>query len=494
MMKSKSVIPLMVLLAVLVGLIFLKDAKQERPNIQERVKTLIPADVSLANVAKLVISSGVQPDQPVTLVRDESDTEAWRVENHFNAPVNKDKISGYLDALIGAKGEFRATAASDEALQQYELTADKAFAVEAFGAGAEQATFKLLIGKAPSYQQVFVRMDGSNDVYVLDKDLRAEAGVYARGEETPAEAPKADVWLDKQVLSFDKTKATRLAFHTSYRDLTLEFAAKQKEAQPATDDEGEGAEGAPEQPEVTYEWVVAEGGPGAALKPNAVDGLLNFLSTLKATDIVDPATAAEWGLETPAFTSTITVDGQEFVLEGGCPESAADGYVRVKGKTDVFYKLPATSFEKAFGKGSDLFELAKLDAKREDMKRIEVKSPTGNYVLTKKDETWAVESPKAGKEANTAAIDGVVNAVASLKASDYADSSSDKGLEKPSQSITVTAGDKTHTVAFGNKAGCVGVYARFASDGPAVIVNPADISRIYIDPKGFVQSEAAPAE
>lgn len=493
MMKSKSVIPLMVLLAVLVGLIFLKDAKQERPNIQERVKTLIPADVSLVDIAKLVISSGEHPDEVISLIRDESDTVVWRIENHFNAPVDKEKISGYLDALVGAKGEFRATAASDEALQQYELTADKAFAVEAFSAGAEQASFKLLIGKAPSFQQIFVRMDGSNDVYVLDKDLRAEAGVYARDEDTPAEAPKADVWLDKQILSFDKSKATRLAFHTPYRDLALEFTAKQKEAAPATDDEGE-AEDAPEQPEVTCEWIVTEGGPGLALKPNAVDGLLNLLSTLKATDIVDPAKAAEWGIETPAFTSTITVDGQEFVLEGGCPESGTDGYVRIQGKADVVYKLPAMSFEKAFGKGSDLFELTKLDVNRDDIKRIEVKAASGDYVLAKKDETWSVESPKDGKELNTAAIDGVVNAVSALKATDYADSATDKGLDKPSPSIVVTAGDKTHNIAFGDKAGCVGTYARFAADGPAVVVSQADIDRIFVDPKGFFQSEAAPAE
>lgn len=490
-MKSKSVIPLMVVLAVLVGLIFLKDAKQERPNIQERVKTLIPADVSLVNVAKLVFSNGAHSEETVTLVRDESDTDVWRVANHFNAPVNKEKISAFLDALIGAKGEFRATAASDEALQQYELVADKAFAVEAFTGNADKAAFKLLIGKAPSFQQIFVRLDGSQDVYVLDKDLRAEAGVYARGEETPAEAPKADVWLDKQVLSFDKTKATRLAFHTPYRDLALQLQAKETPA-PVSDDEGEQAE--PAQPTTTYEWAVVEGGPGTALKPNGVDGLLNFLSALKAADIVDPAKATEFGLETPAFTCAVTVDGQELALEGACSEPGTDGYVRVKGKTDVIYKMTAMSFEKVFGKGSDLFELARLDTKRDELKRIEVKAASGNFVLTKKDETWAVESPKVGKELNTAAIDGVVNAVSALKASDYADSAADKGLDKPSRSIAVTAGDKTYNIAFGDKAGCVGTYARFSSDGPVVIVNQADVSRIFVDPKGFVQSEAVPVE
>jgi len=501
-MKSKSVIPLIIVLAVLVGLIFLKNAKQEQSNIQDRVKALMPADLSKADIAKLVIATGSKPEEAVTLVRDESNTDTWRVASHFNAPADMDKLNGYLDALVGAKGEFRATAPSDEALQQYELNADKAFAIEAYTENAETAAFKLLIGKAPTFQQIFVRMDGQKDVYVLDKDLRAEAGVYSRGEDTPEEAPKADMWLDKKILEFEKSKATRVAFHTPYRDLTLEYKAteakKDEEAQPQEEDKAENvqAEVAVEQPVETYAWAIAEGGPALELKPTAVDGLVTFLSTLTATDIVDPAKKAEYGLENPAYTCTLSIEGEDVVLEGACPEPGTDGYVRVKDAADdVIYKLAAYNFGRVFGKGSDLFDLAKLDVDAAAMERVAIKAPSGDFVLKKAGEDWSIESPKLDKDVQTDVVNGVINAVAGLNPVDYADSADGKGLEKPERTITIKAGDQTHTIAVGKDVeGFAGAYARFTDDGPVVLLNQADLERIFIPTEQLTKAREAEKE
>ena len=148
------------------------------------------------------------------------------------------------------------------------------------------------------------------------------------------------------------------------------------------------------------------------------------MNTLRATDVADPETLAEWGLDSPAFKLTVSQkEGDELIIEGGRPDPATDGYIRVASNDDAtVYKLSKYTFEQLFPKGEDLFDLPKLSLAADQINRLELTSPDGKFVAEKQDDAWTVTEPAVGLPVQKSKLEAMATAVASLQASDYADS------------------------------------------------------------------------
>ncbi|MBN2308686.1 MAG: DUF4340 domain-containing protein [Candidatus Hydrogenedentes bacterium] len=497
-MSKKNLIPLFVILAILVGLVVVKSMTAKAPSIVDQVQlvSLLPEGLSSADVAKLELFSGAHPDERVVLTRDEGDPNVWRVTSHFDAPAQAEKIEGFVDTLVGLKGEFRATADTDEALEEYRLSDEKAFHVLGFMKGSEEAGINLLVGKAPASNQVLMRTVDGKDVFVLDQNLRREAGVW---QDDSDEAPGADSWLDKKIVELDKDKVCRI--ETTGPDKRVVFERHEKEGEPAAEaaDETEGEEGEeseepapPAEPAKEYEWVLAEGGPGGEYKQSGLDSLLRAFSPLNATTIVDPAKKAEWGLDTPAFGATITIEGQDepVVLEGGRPTGSDDGYVRVAGAAaDVVYKLSKWQFERVFPKGQDLFQLAGLAVDKQKVDRVELVQPEGNIVLVKGEGGWTVQEPAVALDVQRNTLDTIANTLAAWQPADYADSAGQTGLDASTRRVTFTAGpDESHTVVFGaDSKGIDGVYARLDGSEAVLVMSRSDVDRVLVAPKDLYE-------
>lgn len=486
-MKPKNLVPLIVILVILAGLVMLKKSKEETPSIAEQVGlvSLLPEGVSKGDMAKLEMYAGGKPDEKVVLVWD-AEGDLWRIETHYNAPVKEDKIDEYLDAIAKLEGEFRAAAKSDEDLEAYDLTDEKAFHVLGYKKEAEEPAFHFLVGKAPDYKTVFVRDAASKEVYVEAKNLRQKAGLY--GDDTD-KAPEADTWLDKQVIDLDEDEITRVALTAPDKELVFEYQAKPVEKDEEEEEEGqEEKEGGEEiEPEAEYEWVLAKGGLGDKHKKTALDSLLRKLDSLSANDIVDPAKKADWGLESPTYRCVVSLKEQEedVVIEGGRPEAGKDGYVRVAAKAeDIVYELSKYNFDPLWPKGSALFDLPKLDLDKDKLERIEVSQPEGNVVLVKKEDKWTVAEPAVDLEVLSTTLDTIARTLAKWKAEDYADSPDGCGLDAPTHTATFTITDvESHTIALGADARHIeGFYARLDDETAVLAMSKTDRDKIFKAP------------
>jgi hypothetical protein len=483
-MKPKKLLPLIIILVVLAGLVFLRQQKSNTPSIIEQVnlQSLIPDALNTDDIGRIELYAGGTPDDKVVLSRD---GDAWQVTTHFDAPVKADAIDGFLGKLVKMKGEFRASAASDAEQATYQLKDDEAFHVRVYKKGSDEVAVDLLLGKAPDSKSVFMRKAGENDIFVEGTNLRRDAGVFA---DDATSAPAASHWLNKDVLKLEEDAITKVALTMPDKALTFEKRVIEKESTEAPAENTEDGttvladDPAPVTPEpIEYEWVLASGGTGISHESSRLTGLLGSLKNFSASDIVDPAEKAAWGLETPAFTGTISINGQDdIVVEGGRPERTGDGYIRLASATqETIYKVSSFTFERLFPKGADLFKLPTLGLTSDDITHIEIDQPEGNIVLDKSSGDWTVVAPPANLDVQDTAIKTLATTLQNWTPSDYADSPEAAG--EFTRALRVKAGARTRTISVGTDAAAVkGAYVKIDGEPTLLAMNDTDIAKLFL--------------
>jgi hypothetical protein len=490
-MSSKQLLVLAGVLLVLAGLVYFKQSGDTPPSIQDEVAlvTLLPEGIAQADVTKLALSNGGAPEEIVELTRDADDPDVWRISSQFDAPAKTDTIEAYIKNIVGLKGESRARDQDDAGLATYNLTDEKAFRVAGYKQGDTDPAFTILVGKSPDASQVFMRPQGGRDVLVLDVNLRQEAGVFS--DDDPSSAPEHGHWLDKSVAAIEMDSITSVNLETPEKQVTFEKVEKPVETPEPTEGDTEDESATPAEPVVEYEWRLKNGGPGSEFKQAGLDNWLRAFGSLNATDVVDPGTPAEWGLDTPAFKLVIGVDGEDedVIIEAGRPDAEGDGYVRLTGGADVVYSVATYNFDRVFPKGTDLFDLPALTIAPETINRIEVKQRGGNIVLEKVGEEWTVAEPVLDLNVQTTAASGIAAALATWRASDYADAGVDDGLADSRRTVTFSTTDgASHTVALGNDSnGVAGAYAQLDDSSDILVMSESDIDRVFKQPKDFYE-------
>ncbi len=490
-MKKKQLLPLIIIVVVLLALVLLKRSREQPPGIVEEVGlvSLFPAELSKGDIAKLELYSGAKPDEKVVLAWEQSG-DKWLAATHYNAPVTEDKIDKYLTALADLKGEFRASADSDQELEEYNLTESLGFHLVGYQKDSEPA-FHFLVGKSPKYSTALVRKADERKVYVIDTNPRREAGIFGSDTE---EAPKTDTWLDKKIVTLEKEKINRLEISTPDKKLTFELQEKKAEEEtetaPETQEESTTQDTTAGNTQVEKEWVLVDGGFTTEYKQTALDSLLGRFQNLTATDIVDPGKKADWGLEPPGFKCTVSLEGQnDVVLEGGWPDPASEGYIRVaSAKEDLVYKLSRYTFEQIFPKGSQLFDISDFSVEKDSLTRIELTQPEGNIVLAKKEDEWIIEEPSAALAVQSSAVDDIVNTLSSWKPEDYSDSR--EVLSSSTRSALLTMTDETvHELNFGADSKHIdGVYAAIGEDTHVLVMARRDFDKVFPAPKDLYDS------
>ena len=492
-MKPKSLVPLVIILAVLAGLVVWKKSSVPETTIEQQVGlvTLLPDGIGKNDIAKLDLYAGVAPDKKLTLAYD-SAGDKWLLPSHFNSAVKKDTIDKYLDSIVKIKGEPRATAATESELELYNLSDAKAFHVQGYKKDSEEPYFHLLVGKSPGYNSVFIRKAGSNEVFVEETNLRQQAGIYSdesrpgpMGPETKEPVPEPGMWLDKTIVKMDIEKMNKVALTLPDKSLVFERHEKPQPAPPAPEPGTEGATPpAPAEPaKPEYEWTVASGGPGVPMKDNGPKSMTQKLSFLEASDVVDPAKKAEWGLEPPAYVAVVSCEGQPDVrLEGGRPDPNGDGYVTVAGSPGgAVYKMSKFIFEQVFPKGTDVFDLPGLTMAKETIEKIDITQPDGAASVVKDGESFRIVKPVAALEPQRTTAETLAQTLANWKPADYADAAADLG--EPTRTITVSGGGQTHTIKlYGPSKHIGGTYARLDDGANVLVMSSMDTGKIFVKP------------
>ncbi|MBM3289048.1 MAG: DUF4340 domain-containing protein, partial [Candidatus Hydrogenedentes bacterium] len=384
--------------------------------------------------------------------------------------------------------------------------------------GEETAAVDVLIGKAPAMDQVLMRAADSSDVYLLDTNLKREAGIF---QDEPESAPKADTWLKKEVVNIAAdtiakivvtTPDKRLVVAKETKEVPVEDAAKPADAdadgkpeagkpleelaaKEAEKKEGDtAADGEKPATKTEVKWVLAEGGTGLDIKQSGVENLARAFAPVTASDVVDPAKLADWGLDAPKFTVAITVDGKEgdVVIEGGRPDPNGDGYVRVaSANKDIIFKLSKFAFEKVFPKGTDMFTLKGLALDKAQIAKIDLTQPAGVISVTKQGEEWAIAAPAADLAPQKSALDAIANVLSAWTPSDYADTPEGAGLDAPTHTAVVTlASGEQHTLALGAPSkGIAGQYAKLDGGASVLVMSKGDVDRAFPPAKDVYQRQ-----
>jgi len=483
---KKSLIPLAVVAVVLVALVIIQQTGRQNTSIvdQAQLTRLTPENLDVTDIQRLELYTGAEPESKVVLARNEDNPANWVVASHYGAPVSEDKITTFIEEIDTLRGERRTTAEDDEELKIYELTEDEAFHVAAYGKEGDAPLFHVLVGKSPDFKSVFMRPQEANEVYVEDTNLRRTAGIFGEEKKAPDAAP----WLDKQVLEIAEENVTKIELTMPNKSLTLEKVTPEP-AEPAADDE-DGA--APPPPAPEPHWTLAAGGPAnATLQDNAVTSLTGKLASLTASDVVDPANKAEYGLEPPMFKAFIHLEDSDepVVIAAGRTDHSGSGYITLPGKNkDLVYEVARYNFDALFPKGGDLLQLASPEIPGE-ITEITIQQPEGNVTLAKSDEgAWSVVEPQVELPIQVTAATGVASALNTWQPADYADSLEGAGLDAPERSVTFQAGEQTYTLQVGNASDTIdGYYARLSDTDTAYAISRADYDRIFKAPKEFYQ-------
>ena len=203
----------------------------------------------------------------------------------------------------------------------------------------------------------------------------------------------------------------------------------------------------------------------------SVDTVLNALNGLTVEDVVteNPTGLADFGLEKPAATATVTLEGQAKPLVLRVGEKAPDGsglYAKTDDKPRVFLIASwlSTNFEK---KPLDFRDRDLLHLKRDDVRTLEVSGPEGGFALAKKDDgEWGFTKPLVTR-AGRWSVDGLLSTLEGLRFDSIAEEDAKDlkrfGLVKPTRAVSASLADGSQRkLEIGSSAGEKKWHARDA--------------------------------
>ncbi|MBM4255643.1 MAG: DUF4340 domain-containing protein [Deltaproteobacteria bacterium] len=260
--------------------------------------------------------------------------------------------------------------------------------------------------------------------------------------EVPHEKKTAE---EKKLLTFDKEAVTELALTYPDRLLTVKKndAGKWRITQPVEADADE----------------------------TTVKNLINAVADAEVKRTLDeiPPDLTVYGLTTPVVKAKLTLkDGKSFPLISFGKDTPVGFSTYAQKEGDAKVMLVPQTLRMGFIKEvKDLRDRTILTFNDDEVKKLEIRGPDREIVLSKADAGWSLEKPAQAKADDTE-VKTFLSNLRSLNAQDFLEEPvvglSEFGLEPPQMSITLTLGADSaqKTVLIGNeKAGDKGAKNRY---------------------------------
>ena len=500
-MSPKRLLPLVVILIVLgvLAVLFKRSPAPQQLAEEVGLERLVPPTLYPDSITGFDLYRGAQPQEVVRLHKRDG---TWVVTSRFDTPGNSTKIAQFLTQLSTLQGELRAD--STALLGDFQLTDEQALHLKVYTDSPDKPALHLLAGKG-SGGNGFVRRAGEGRVYYVNMHVQSLAGLTSG---TTEQTLSAKPWLDLHVQNVPKEQVAVVELHSPTRELRFT-------TQPAATAGGTDASQTATAPPAPVWKLLAPELP-YSVKSDTVEGLVTTLRTLQGDDVVDPAKAAEYGLDAPSYRAILTVQpsGQEArqaaVLIGNeVPEKSGSRYARL-GETGPVYIVPQWSVQRLYPTLGTLLDLRILQVPPEEVTRL---------TLHADGESWSLErqAPEAatagGTPATTAtwqfvglpdvpvdetAVTSLLGATAQLNADDLPTSPpAQTGLDQPHWQVFLTRRDgRTERLVLGQAVGqdSSGYYAS-RGDAAEVFIVSGVIQKTLTDAVTKLKpSSAAPAK
>ena len=471
-MNSKAFFVLVLFCALLAAVIFMKRSTIESIPLEEQVElySLVPSDTDVTSVTRLEFFAGAHPLNRTIMTRK---GEEWRMLSHFNALVRPERPSRILEAAVEFQGEFRAEA-TQEQLADYDLSNDRAFHVRGLVEENRDIVFHLLAGKSINSGNVFMRVAGSNTVYLVNHNIRQGAFLSTNSFD---EVPIADPWLDKRVMNVAEADFRKVVITMSDKTLVLEKGAETGES--------DGASGVP--------WVATQGGYSEAVKPDAMQDFSDTLSSLNAISIVSPEKIDIWGLDDPLYHLIAhRATGETIELRVSHPTRFGPAYLqRLDNGNKSLYAITPTDFFALFMPGEALFALPGIEEDKQAITHITYTTPEESIELKRVGEEWTLVKSDSEELPIQKKVRGIVRRLASWRPADYTQASTETGLNAPHYTLKVGTESGEHRIILGNESLHIGGrYAQLDDSDTRLVMSAQDIEGIFLSKEALYTEEA----
>ena len=399
-MKEKNLIVMFVILAVVIGLVFVKKTtKKSIQTAEESVDVIAPAvnatevsEISLMLVrgGDTVVGEGTGEGQEnggkdgqeakagdgtnrdfVSLVKEGG---RWKDMTQFGVYATDSNISWALDKLDQLKGELRSNKAN--ILGDYGIKEEQALNIK-LKRNDGQIVHVLVGTEKAGYQNSFVRLQDSNAVYMVDENLLATFGVRDEGEEQILDTKK---WADKRIAQLNVDDITGISITQTVNgaqekviDLRQETVDETKKWQSS----------------IPYDFN---------LNANKIKNIAENLNNTYAREIIAPDTSGVY--DEPGWVGTFTLaDGQTVtIVRGNKGGDSQDYYVMQEGAA-YQYLVPVSSFDSREQQQGDIFASNPLKVEEKTVGAIVVEDLESKkqFSAVKKTPVHTEETPSPGE-------------------------------------------------------------------------------------------------
>ena len=218
----------------------------------------------------------------------------WLLPGLFKAPADSKKINEILKKLAGLK-QGLAVAVTSGSDKRFKVAEDNFERHIVLKKGGEPAA-DFFLGTSPGFKSIHARLKGHEEVITLNlSSWELE--------------PKADSWLDRNMLKIDQDKITGLKMG----DIALS----------RTDDT----------------WSMAGLGEDEELNREEIKKLVTKVASLTIAGVLDPAANQEKFKEKPELTITLVLDGPEKRVYDFVKEKDKDEYTLKSSGHDFYFKV-----------------------------------------------------------------------------------------------------------------------------------------------------------
>ncbi|MDQ3070359.1 MAG: DUF4340 domain-containing protein [Acidobacteriota bacterium] len=210
-------------------------------------------------------------------------------------------------------------------------------------------------------------------------------------------------------------------------------------------------------------WTLAEV-EGASVDDTELSNITSGLASLELQRVVDeqPASLAEYGLDTPRFTVAFTdaAGKSHTLLLGSKTPMGGDLYAKLPDAPRVF--LVGGFLEESFNRSRfDLRDKAILKFAREAVSGVELSAGSSRISLVRRGGNWHMSAP-SDEPADDTVVEGLIDRLATARMQSIVDDAgaAAAALAKPSAAVGITAGPTRAQLEIGGAAGEGTVYAR----------------------------------
>ena len=323
-MKPQTLAILALLLAGL-GAFYFYLQRPEKID-QNQLYTQIVPKLDVNDIVEINASgppSDSKGGHPLALVKKDG---RWLVQKReknepYWVPAKENKVKRLVSSLSGLTGEKRAS--SKDLLATFSLDKDHAMIITL--KKKEGGKISIEVGKrGPQWNSSFVKLPGSNNVYLCSQNLLSLFDIWS---ETPTGNPEPGPWTDKTIIAEGPGEVEGV----SYSRGTLEWSLVAQ----AGDERSKNREGSPAEQKKAHDYqkfILNYNGESSPRTEEEARKILQSFLPLYADDVVNPASAADYGLGPGQQTGRLTIHlkgkGVKILHIGRVDEKSQKGWIR----------------------------------------------------------------------------------------------------------------------------------------------------------------------